>query len=221
MNTDGMETSGSTSQRLSRTEAKAETRRRLLDAAEAVFGRAGYHGASIDQVAAEAGFTKGAVYSTFESKADLFLALLMERVTGRREEIEAALAGADSVDDFVAEVARRFGSSVVAEKDFWAALIEFLSVVGRDPVLRDRFSAHHDESRDAVADSIRNWASRVGEAPALEPRRLATCVLALSNGLTLEGLLSPDDVDTQLYVEAHLAMLRGFRGAAPTEEGSE
>jgi AcrR family transcriptional regulator len=216
-----MTTSQTTHRRLSRTEAKAETRRRLLDTAEAVFGRAGYHGASIDQVATEAGFTKGAIYSAFESKADLFLALLVERVTGRREEIESALAGTDSVDDFVAEVARRFGSSVVAEKDFWAALIEFMSVVGRDPELRDRFSAHHDESRDAVADSIRNWASRAGEAPALEPRRLATCVLALSNGLTLEGLLSPDDVDTQLYVEAHLAMLRGFRAAAPTEERGE
>jgi AcrR family transcriptional regulator len=215
-----MTTSQTTHRRLSRSEAKAETRRRLLDVAEAVFRRAGYHGASIDQVAGEAGFTKGAVYSAFESKADLFLALLTERAAGRKVELETALTEADSIDEFVAEGARRFAGSVVAEKDFWAALIEFMSVVGRDPELRERFAAHHDATREALAESIRSWASRLEEEPALEPRRLATCVLSLNNGLTLEALLSPGEVDVQLYVDGQLALLRGFRALASAKEGS-
>ena len=55
------------------------TRRHLLDAAAVVFARDGFHGASLDDVAATAGFTKGAVYSNFKSKEDLFLAVFDDR----------------------------------------------------------------------------------------------------------------------------------------------
>src|SRR6516225_6093976 len=56
------------------------TREHLLQAAAVVFARDGFHGASLDDVAATAGFTKGAVYSNFKSKEDLFLAVLDERI---------------------------------------------------------------------------------------------------------------------------------------------
>jgi AcrR family transcriptional regulator len=206
--------------RLTRAEAKARTRNEVLDAAEAVFRRRGYHGASLDKVAAEAGFTKGAVYSTFESKADLFLALLGRRVARRQAEIDAALAEADTAEQFVAESIQRFAVSVAAERDFWAALIEFMTVVGRDRDLRIRFAEHHDATREAVAASIARWAGRDETRLAIEPRRLATSVMALNNGLTLEGLLSPDEVDVQLYVDAQLAMLRGSN-ADSLPEGAE
>src|SRR5471032_739723 len=59
---------------------RAMTRQHLLDAAAIVFARDGFHGATLDDVAATAGFTKGAVYSNFKSKDDLFLALLDDRI---------------------------------------------------------------------------------------------------------------------------------------------
>src|SRR5476649_1930069 len=59
---------------------RAMTRRHLLEAAAIVFARDGFHGATLDDVAATAGFTKGAVYSNFKSKDDLFLALLDDRI---------------------------------------------------------------------------------------------------------------------------------------------
>lgn len=218
MNTVGMAISDSTgapARRLTRAEAKAQTREQILGAAEVVFGRNGYHGASLDQVAAEAGFTKGAVYSTFDSKADLFLALLDRRAGGRREEIDLALEQAGSAEEFSAGLARRFAESVSAERDFWSALIEFMVLVGRNEGLRRRFAEHHDASREAVAASIREWGAREGVPSTIEPRRLATSIIALNNGLTLEGLLSSEDVDVELYVEAQLALLR-----ASTEEKS-
>ena len=55
------------------------TRQHLLDAAAIVFARKGFHGATLDEVAKLAGFTKGAVYSNFKSKDDLFLALLEQK----------------------------------------------------------------------------------------------------------------------------------------------
>jgi hypothetical protein len=71
----------------SRAEKKAETRQRLLDAAGRVFARRSFHGASVDEIAEEAGFSKGAVYSNFASKEDLFLALLERRIDERIKEI--------------------------------------------------------------------------------------------------------------------------------------
>ena len=68
-------------QRLSRKESQIQTRERLLEAGLRVFSRRGYYAASVDEIAAEAGFSKGAVYSNFESKEDLFLALIDKRFT--------------------------------------------------------------------------------------------------------------------------------------------
>ena len=70
---------------LTRAERKELTRELLFDAAIEVFARKGYHGASLDDVAEAAGFTKGAVYSNFTRKSDLFRALL-ERESQRRGE---------------------------------------------------------------------------------------------------------------------------------------
>ncbi len=71
--------------RLTRAEAQAQTRRRLLDGAAVVFARRGFHGASLEEVADEAGYSKGAVYSNFVSKEELFLAVLAARFHDRTE----------------------------------------------------------------------------------------------------------------------------------------
>src|SRR5436305_3029120 len=70
---------------------RAMTREHLLEAAAIVFARNGYHGASLDEVAAAAGFTKGAVYSNFKSKEDLFLALIDHRIENTTAAFSAEL----------------------------------------------------------------------------------------------------------------------------------
>jgi len=77
--------------RLTRSEAKARTRSALLSAAKSVFAREGYGGASLDQIAADAGYTKGAVYTHFDSKEDLFLALLSDGLFRQIEFLETLL----------------------------------------------------------------------------------------------------------------------------------
>jgi AcrR family transcriptional regulator len=205
--------------RRSRAEAKAETRRRLLEAAEAVFRREGYHRASLDRIAAEAGFTTGAVYSAFDSKADVMLALLETRAERRRAVWAEVLDSASTVEDFVTEGARRFAHEVTAERDWLAVLNEFLIVIGRDEELRARYADQHQASLAAFATSIRTWMQRHGEPSAIEPRRLATVVTALNRGLVLEGLVAPAEVSEELIVEANLALLRGTRGANEAEAG--
>src|SRR4249920_557563 len=73
---------------------RALTRRHLLEAAGVVFARQGFHGATLDEVAATAGFTKGAVYSNFTSKDDLFLALLEDRTERQLAVVSDVLAAA-------------------------------------------------------------------------------------------------------------------------------
>lgn len=205
--------------RLTRAEAKAETRRRLLEAAEAVFRREGYHRASLDRIAAEAGFTTGAVYSTFDSKADVMLALLAERVERRRAVWTEVLDGTSTVEDFVTEIARRYAREIAAERDWLTVLCEFMIVVGRDEELRPRYVSLHEAGLATLTASIRTWLRRHGERSTIEPERLATVVSALNRGLVLEGLVAPAEVPEQLIVEANLTLLRGARGGVEGKAG--
>jgi AcrR family transcriptional regulator len=190
-----------------RAETAADTRRRVLDAAEAVFRREGFHGASLDQVAREAGFTKGAVYSRFDSKADLFFALLDRRSGERVAGLEASAFDDLGAEEFVRAFAEAFARSVRDEPDWWAVVIEFMSVVARDPALRERYAAHHDRTREAIAADLERRAPGAGRAPALPARHLATAMLAIANGLTLERLIAPSEVDDALYAETQAAIL--------------
>ena len=72
-----------------RAEQQVQTRERLIDAAARVFARRGYHAATLAEVAREAGYSTGAVYSNFSGKEDLFLALADRQVAGRGEQARA------------------------------------------------------------------------------------------------------------------------------------
>lgn len=207
MNTSGM--TETTPVLLSRADSKALTRKRILETARRVFEREGFHGASLNQVAREAGFTKGAVYSAFDSKADLFLTLLAARAAARQQAFEAIAGQATSAETFVAEVTGRFARSVAHERGWWAAVIEFATFVARDETLRRRYAEHHDASRQTLARTLQDWSVRTGEQLAIDPLQLATASLALGNGLTLEWLLSPESVPESLYVDANQALHRG------------
>jgi AcrR family transcriptional regulator len=192
---------------LSRAESKARTRAKILAAARRVFERRGFHGASLDQVAREAGFTKGAVYSAFDSKADLFFALLAERAAERRTQIEGVIGEGFEGAALVTEISRRFAQTVAAERDWWAVVIEFATVVARDEALRARYAEHHGAMREAIARAVE--AADGGAGNTLDPRAVATISMALNNGLTLESLLSPGEVPPSLYIEAQAALYRG------------
>lgn len=176
-----------------------------------MFRREGYHRASLDRIAAEAGFTTGAVYSTFDSKADVMLALLSARAEQRRAGWAEVLDSASSVEDFVTDVARRYAHEVAAERDWLVVVSEFMIVIGRDESLRARYADQHEASLEAFTASIRTWMQRSGEGSAIAPRRVATVVTALNRGLVLEGLVAPTEVPEELIVEANLVLLRGAR----------
>jgi len=189
---------GVSTARLTRPERAALTRRELLDAAQLRFFRDGYHATSLDDIADEAGYTKGAVYGTFKSKAGLFLALFDEVVERRVEEIRRLLA---PHEDGAAKVAA-LAAQPVDERNtqFLLLAIEFWVHAARDPALLDAF-----------ADAYRRLRHRLAElAPAdgaFDDQRWAIVTLALSNGLALERLIDPDGVPDDLMASVQARLL--------------
>ncbi len=178
-----------TATRLTRGERSALTRSELLDAAERRFFQDGYHGTSLDQIADDAGYTKGAVYSTFRSKAGLFFALFDVMAERRIAELQALMSAHDGDADVLAALARQPVNA--ANADFVVLAIEFWVHAAHDPVLLHECSARYARLRDGIAQ----FAPANG---ALSPQRWAIVTLALSNGLALERLIDPAGVPGDL-----------------------
>src|SRR5689334_13123417 len=114
---------------------RAMTRRHLLDAAAVVFADKGFHGATIDEVAKAAGFTKGAVYSNFTSKDDLFLALLDDRSDRQFAIVTEVLDdGPRGRGDAAPRMRELIRSGAVFSDDTWETLfLEFVLYARRNP----------------------------------------------------------------------------------------
>src|SRR3954470_4785499 len=141
--------------RVSRAESKAATRAELLDAARRVFLERGFHGASLELVAREAGYTKGAVYSAFAGKADLFLAVYDREMERRRAEISAVVAEALARGDESAdEAGRDFFRRLRAERAWTLTLLEFRLHAARHPDVNAAWSQRHREFVSWFAESV-------------------------------------------------------------------
>ena len=185
---------------MTRAESKAATRSELLDAARHVFVERGYHGASLDLVAREAGYTKGAVYSAFGSKAHMFLAVYEREVDRRWSRIEESVHG----DDFPAEGGHEWFERVRVERDWTLALLEFRLQAARDPELNALYAAAHGRVLDRFADVLRTTGV-AGE----DARQVALDVVALSNGYALEYLALPAEASEERYVATIKALTDG------------
>jgi AcrR family transcriptional regulator len=190
--------------RRSRIEAKEDTRRRLLEAARAVFLREGFHGATVEMVAAEAGFTKGAVYSTFASKSDLFLALYEARVKERAAGMEGTPRDAT----------RTWSAILRRDRDWHLALIEFWAFAARNPEIRKRFERLHADMRSAIVRTIARGLEERGLPVPTDLEPITRAQMALGNGFVLEAFLDPRLAAGSAYESAAAALDRALRGGA-------
>jgi AcrR family transcriptional regulator len=175
-----------------RAERQAHTRGELVDAAERLFIAQGFHATSIDAVAAEAGFTKGAVYSNFTSKEDLFFAVYERRVDARVAEIEAILEAAPTVREGVERIIPGNRGRPETDDGWMAVFFEFWAHVLRHPELRERFAAQHLRVIDLLAAAM----LESGQELPGDPHKLATARYAMQLGLQLERLTQPDGTST-------------------------
>jgi AcrR family transcriptional regulator len=184
----------------SRAERQALTRTALIDAAERLFIAQGFHATSLDAVAAEAGYTKGAVYSNFASKEDLFFAVYERRLEARVAEFEALLEAAPLARDAIEAIARTAPMRSERGDGWLAVFFEFWAHVLRHEELRERFAALHARVIEPLEAALVRHAEEVGEALPEDPRKMATARYAMQLGLQLERLTQPDVVDPELGV---------------------
>jgi AcrR family transcriptional regulator len=194
---------------VSRAEAVAETRSRLLEAAASEFAEKGYAGASLDAIAERAGRTKGAVYSNFESKAELFLALLDRHLASGFADIEARLASVHTAEELVAQM--RDPAILVFKRDRQTFLLlwEFRLYALRNPEVGARLAERLRAGRAAIAHLIDRSLEQLGIAPSIASERVAGVLLCLLLGVEAVYHLDPDGHADSAFGDAIKIMLAG------------
>jgi AcrR family transcriptional regulator len=200
-----------------RRQPRAQTREELLDAAARVFARRGFHGASVEAVSEEAGFSTGAVYSNFESKEELFLSLYEERIQRRRRELREAVERSGGGAAGLASAAANVGEVFRRERDWFLLYFEFSLHAARNPGFARRFEAIREEGLTELAEGLAEGLDRAGLGSAVDPGDLARAVRALSHGLALERLVDEESAPEALFGRVLGLIFSGLRAELETE----
>jgi AcrR family transcriptional regulator len=172
------------------TARRAATHDRLIEAATKVVARRGFHAATVDEIAEEAGFSVGALYSNFEGKDDLFLAVFDGHLRWYEERLGVA---ADTPDP--RRVFSDWMDALMENPEQLLIFIEFWAYAVRKPKLRRSFAARLAEIRAAMATAIEQRAAATGNDLPVPPETLALVLLAVGRGLGLEKLADADAVE--------------------------
>lgn len=185
---------------------RADVREQIVRAAAGAFLRHSYAEVSVASIAEAAGFTKGAVYSNFGSKPELFAAVFAEQFTeligGVLTDAMAAVE-ADASSDVAQVVASALTSGVVRDHRLPALLAEFRSLAGRDPALGAVYAELRLRQRHELERLLAGVADRLPLAPGLDLAVAATLLLTCVNSIALEYAAAPDSTPEPL-IEAVL-----------------
>jgi AcrR family transcriptional regulator len=183
------------------TPRRAETRRRLIAATFDVVTREGFHTATVDAIAAQAGYSIGALYSNFAGKDELLFAAFDEHLAWFERELQKAAHAAETTD----AIADWLGS-LSRTSDQFLIFIEFWSYAVRRPPLRAQLAQRMSEMRERVEELATE--RRAGQS-SLPTGLTALLLLAIGRGLALEKLVDPDAVPDQEVATLLSAMLTG------------
>src|SRR5208282_2963038 len=185
--------------RLTRKEKQAQTRASLMHSAACVFARRGLQAASIDEVAEEAGFTKGAFYANFKNKEELFLAMLDERFSKRIENIEAVIAEDGSTTEKAQRAGDKLVQAVRADAEWERLFFEFSAYALRDPNFREELVTRYRTMCEGIAAALDAAHSGPDKEWVLSGEQVARMTCAMGNGFALEKLLEGDAFPDELY----------------------
>jgi AcrR family transcriptional regulator len=184
--------------RLTREESKANTRERLLGAARTVFARSGFHGASVEEIASEAGFSTGALYSNFEGKEDLFLAVMESAIDKHAHEISDAVSARSSVTERATGGARQWMTMIEREPEVLLLFMEFWAYGVRDAQVRSKVAAQFARVRELLTRLIADGVREFGLELDIPAEQLAVAIDALADGIARQKLADPDAIPDEL-----------------------
>jgi AcrR family transcriptional regulator len=204
--------------RLTRKESQARTRSKLLEAAGKVFACRGLERATVDEVAGEAGYTKGAFYANFKSKEELFLAMLDERFGKRLEEIDRVLESGASVEDQARQAGRDFSEYLATDPEWSRLFFEFAVQAMRDEEFRQELITRHRTIRARIAEGFRAHAETLGGEPPIPAEHVAMMTYAMADGFALTRILEHEDVPDDMFGTMLAVFFTGL--AAMTREAA-
>jgi AcrR family transcriptional regulator len=184
---------------LTREQSRQQTRARLLDAAASVFAQRGYRGAAVEEIASEAGYTIGALYSNFAGKDELLLAFLEQRIAAIGERLVAAARTAEEPADKLRAAAAEWMAFLDEEPELYALMIEFWTIWVRDDALRPRHAERFAALRAFIGGLIVEKADEMGIAMTLPADQIGAVVVALADGLAIQHLADPHAIPRDLF----------------------
>lgn len=185
--------------RLTRAEQQAQTRARLIDAAARVFARRGFQAAGVEEIAEEAGYSHGAVYSNFAGKEELFLAVFEQYMTQRIEEVAHATEIEGSFAERARAAADQWMQRFTDDRDTFLLHLEFMIHAARNPHLSKQLGQRQAALRLEIERRLADREVQTETALPLPPADLALILRALGIGLAVEALNQPGEINTRLY----------------------
>jgi AcrR family transcriptional regulator len=181
-----------------------------------VFARRGLRGASVEEIAEEAGVSRGAVYYNFDDKERLFVALLRERCLARAERLNRIVADSDEIDADLRRVATAFMEASEREPEWTRLFSEFTALAAERPELQAELAEELADCRDAIASLLERRLRELGVGSHLPMNQLAAAASALANGLALEREADPA-LPRELLASTIELIIAGLRA---TEQGA-
>jgi len=165
-----------------------------MEAAIAIFARSGFDRATVDEIVREAGFSKGAFYVHFESKEDLFWAMLEERISRQQDTFRRAVGHTQPVADNVRLILSGvFG--LLRDDPLWGSLFaEFGAHALRNEKVRQRLAAMYERWRELIADILSESREAGRVRRDIDPQFIATVLIAATEGSIMQSRLAPETV---------------------------
>jgi TetR/AcrR family transcriptional regulator, transcriptional repressor of aconitase len=205
--------------RLTREESRAQTRLHLLESARVLFARQGFEGTSVDHVTENAGYSRGAFYSNFETMEALMIALIAHCFDQDLKSMNHVSSLPDlSFEQQLELMARNTEHNTEAQRDSHLLKMEFWMCAMRYPNVRDAYKEHHMQLRQAIARVISESFKVAKRTLPIEADQLAGLIVALRNGLDTLHLVTPDTLEPDLYTKSIRLMVQGADQTALEEK---
>ena len=185
--------------RLTRQEQQQRTRSRLMDSAAKIFACKGMQQGSIDEVAEDAGYTKGAFYANFKSKEELFLAMLDERFAERLGEVERAFATDESPPQQARHAAADFARACRVDEDDEGLFLQFATYALQNESFRAELLTRFATLRSRLEEVYGHRAETSGIESPVPMDRLVRMIIAMADGWEMWRLLEPEAVDDEMF----------------------
>lgn len=194
--------------RLTREESKQQTRRELLKVASEMFAKQGFYSTSVDKIAEEAGYSKGAVYSNFGSKEDLFLSVFKENQKEDLQNFKSIAEEYNSLDEFI-NMIENYHQYERKENEDWSILkLEFLLYAMRDESVSKKLAPILEESRTQITNILKKFYQTKNQKQSVSIDKLAFLLLSLDIGIGIQSYVDEESIPENIFADGLRLLLK-------------